>query len=79
MQFIIADAFRADMLHVAVDHPLILVERTLHLASGEAVECSRTFYKADRFQFRRVLRRPAANGRESPRGDPLPIGQISIL
>jgi DNA-binding GntR family transcriptional regulator len=58
MEFIIADEFRAHMLGVAIDHPLILVERIVRLAGGEAVECSRTFYKADRFQFRRVLRRP---------------------
>jgi GntR family transcriptional regulator len=58
MEFIIADEFRAHMLGVAIDHPLILVERIVRLDGGEAVEWSRTFYKADRFQFRRILRRP---------------------
>lgn len=74
MEFIVADAFRADMLKVAVGHPLILVERTLHLASGDAVECSRTFYKADRFRFRHVLRRRATIQEEA-----LPLGEISIV
>lgn len=59
IEFIIADEFRAGMLGVPVNHPLILVERVVGLDTGQAVECSRTFYKADRFRFRRHLARAA--------------------
>lgn len=55
IEFIIADAFRAEMLDVAEEHPLILVERVVHCARGRGVECSRTFYKADRFRFQHRL------------------------
>ncbi len=58
IEFIIADAFRAEMLGVAEEHPLILVERVVHCARGRGVECSRTFYKADRFRFRHKLLGP---------------------
>jgi DNA-binding GntR family transcriptional regulator len=51
IEFIVADAFRAEMLDVAEEHPLILVERIVSCARGRGVECSRTFYKADRFRF----------------------------
>ena len=63
IEFIIADAFRAEMLEVAEEHPLILVERVVHCARGRGVECSRTFYKADRFRFRhRLLNRERRGG-----------------
>jgi GntR family transcriptional regulator len=52
IEFIIADEFRGQMLKVAVNHPLILVERVVSLDTGSQIECSRTFYKADRFRFR---------------------------
>ena len=55
IEFIVADAFRAEMLDVAEEHPLILVERVVCCARGRGVECSRTFYKADRFRFRHRL------------------------
>jgi DNA-binding GntR family transcriptional regulator len=55
IEFIVADRFRAEMLEVEEDHPLILVERVVHCASGRGVECSRTYYKADRFRFRHCL------------------------
>jgi DNA-binding GntR family transcriptional regulator len=58
IEFIIADAFRAEMLAVAEEHPLILVERVVHCARGSGVECSRTFYKADRYRFRHRLLNP---------------------
>ncbi|RDI59597.1 GntR family transcriptional regulator [Microvirga subterranea] len=57
IEFIVADGFRADMLHVAVGHPLILVERIIYSDSGEALECSRAYYRADRFRLRHRLRR----------------------
>ncbi len=55
IEFIIADAFRAEMLDVAEEHPLILVERVVGCTRGRGVECSRTYYKADRFRFRHRL------------------------
>lgn len=55
IEFIVADEFRADMLSVAETHPLILVERVVTCALGRGVECSRTYYKADRFRFRHCL------------------------
>ncbi len=55
IEFIIADPFRAEMLDVAEEHPLILVECVVECARGRGVECSRTFYKADRFRFRHRL------------------------
>ena len=57
IEFIIADEFRAGLLRVAPNHPLILVERLTYLDGGEAVECARTYYRADRFQFRHRLHR----------------------
>ncbi len=62
IEVIVADDFRADMLGVAVDHPLVLVERVVSTEDGLPIECSRTFYKADRFSFRRHLEREAPNG-----------------
>ncbi len=58
IEFIVADAFRAEMLDVAEEHPIILMERFLTCADGRGVECSRTFYKADRFRFRHRLVNP---------------------
>ena len=55
IEFIVADPFRAEMLDVAENHPLILVERVVTCALGRGVECSRTYYKADRFRFRHRL------------------------
>jgi GntR family transcriptional regulator len=57
IEFIVADEFRADMLGVAVNHPMILVERVVAMSGGVPVKCSRTYYKADRFRFRRSLDR----------------------
>ena len=57
MEFIIADAFRAELLQAPSNHPLILIERVVRLGGGVAIECSRTFYKADRFRFRRSIER----------------------
>ncbi len=59
IEFIVADGFRADMLKVRVSHPLILVERLVYGGSGEALECSRAYYRADRFRFQHRLKRGA--------------------
>lgn len=57
IEFILADEFRSSMLSVPVGHPLILVERITYLESGTAVECSRAYYRADRFRFEHRLQR----------------------
>jgi GntR family transcriptional regulator len=57
IEFIVADGFRADMLQVPIGHPLILVERIIYTDGGEALECSRAYYRADRFRLRHRLRR----------------------
>ena len=59
---IVADEFRAEMLGVKLDHPLVLVERVVSLEDRTPIECSRTFYKADRFSFRRHLDRRSSEG-----------------
>lgn len=61
IEFIVADGFRADMLGVPVGHPLILVERIIYSDTGEALECSRAYYRADRFRLRHRLKRPGTN------------------
>ncbi|WP_134500329.1 GntR family transcriptional regulator [Microvirga pakistanensis] len=61
IEFIVADDFRAGMLRVPVGHPLILLERIVYSNSGEALECSRAYYRADRFRLRHRLRRPEFN------------------
>lgn len=57
IEFIVADDFRASMLGVQIGHPLILVERIAYLASGHAIDCSRAYYRADRFRFEHRLQR----------------------
>lgn len=57
IEFIVADDFRSQILRVAINHPLILVEHVLKAESGLVVACSRTYYKADRFRFYRLVNR----------------------
>jgi DNA-binding GntR family transcriptional regulator len=61
IEFIVADDFRAGMLNVPVGHPLILLERIVYSDAGEVLECSRAYYRADRFRLRHRLRRPEYN------------------
>lgn len=50
-----ADRFRSELLHVPVGSPLLVVESTAFLSSGEVVEFSRAYHRADRSQLiRRV-------------------------
>lgn len=56
IEFIVADEFRASMLHLEPNHPLILVERILYLTTGQPIDCSRAYYRADRFRFEHRLR-----------------------
>ena len=59
IEFIVADEFRASMLKTEIGRPLILVERILYLSSGQAIDCSRAYYRADRFRFEHRLQRTA--------------------
>lgn len=61
IEFIVADEFRAEMLDVPVNHPMIVVERIVGAAAGVEIKCSRTYYKADRFRFQRSLERDPAS------------------
>lgn len=57
IEFIVADDFRAEMLGISVGHPLVLVERIAYLETGQAIDCSRAYYRADRFRFEHRLTR----------------------
>lgn len=57
MEVIRADAFRAGLLGIAPHEPLVLTERVSYDAAGQAIECARTYYRADSFAFTRTLRR----------------------
>ena len=57
IEFIKADEFRAGMLFIDLEHPIILVERIAYLEDGQAIKCSRTYYRADRFRFEHRLQR----------------------
>lgn len=60
LEVIRADTFRAGLLGVREHEPLVLTERIAFDASGHALECARTYYRADAFTFTRGLRRKAA-------------------
>jgi len=55
-----ADAFRAKMLDLAPHQPIVLTERVSFDAEGRAIECARTYFRADAFSFSRSLRRGTA-------------------
>jgi GntR family transcriptional regulator len=57
IEYIVADEFRADMLKLPIGHPMILVERIVYADIGEALECSRSYYRADHFRLQHRLRR----------------------
>jgi GntR family transcriptional regulator len=57
MEVIRADAFRAGLLNIAKHEPLVMTERVAADAAGQAIECARTYYRADSFSFTRTLRR----------------------
>jgi DNA-binding GntR family transcriptional regulator len=57
MEVIRADAFRAGLLGIAAHEPLVLTERVAYDTVGQAIECARTYYRADSFSFTRTLRR----------------------
>lgn len=57
LEVIGADAWRAELLAVREHAPLVLTERVAFDAAGRAIECARTYYRADLFAFTRTLRR----------------------
>lgn len=57
LEVIGADAWRASLLLVAEHAPLVLTERVAFDAAGRAIECTRSYYRADAFSFTRTLRR----------------------
>jgi DNA-binding GntR family transcriptional regulator len=62
LEVIRADTFRAGLLSVAEHEPLVLTERIAFDAAGRALECARTYYRADSFTFTRGLQRKARAG-----------------
>jgi GntR family transcriptional regulator len=69
LEVIQADTFRAGLLGVAAHQPLVLTERVSFDAAGQAIECVRTYYRADSFAFTRTLRRGEIRA-VRPRGAP---------
>ncbi len=57
LEVIGADAWRAGLLGLPEHAPLVLTERVAFDAAGRALECTRTYYRADTFSFTRRLRR----------------------
>ncbi|WP_043837875.1 GntR family transcriptional regulator [Muricoccus aerilatus] len=57
IEVIRADSFRARLLTIAEHEPLVMTERVAADALGQAIECTRTYYRADGFSFTRTLRR----------------------
>ncbi len=57
LEVIGADAWRSGLLGVPEHAPLVLTERVALDAAGRAIECARTYYRADAFSFTRTLRR----------------------
>ncbi|MBP0494473.1 GntR family transcriptional regulator [Pararoseomonas indoligenes] len=57
IEVIRADSFRAGLLAIAEHEPLVMTERVAADAVGQAIECARTYYRADSFSFTRTLRR----------------------
>lgn len=62
IQYIVADEFRSQLLEVPIRHPLINVERRVFLETGVPLEFSRAYYRADRFELHRHLRRALRKG-----------------
>lgn len=63
LELIRADAFRAGLLQVPEHEPLVLTERIARDAAGRALECARSYYRADCFSFTRRLQRAEPRGR----------------
>lgn len=50
-----ADRFRSELLHVPVGSPLLVVESTAYLSSGEVMEFSRAYHRSDRSRLIRSV------------------------
>jgi GntR family transcriptional regulator len=61
----------AQHLDVPEGAPLLLIERTVYLDSGEALEYGCAWFRGDRYKFHTVLTTP---GDRSASGDPPPAG-----
>ncbi|MCX7685787.1 MAG: GntR family transcriptional regulator [Acetobacteraceae bacterium] len=57
VEIIAADAFRARLLGLRRHAPLVLVERVAFDASGQGLECARTYWRSEEFSLSRILRR----------------------
>jgi GntR family transcriptional regulator len=55
LECIQADHFRSELLRVPVGSPLLVVESTAHLSSGEVMEFSRAYHRADRSRLIRTV------------------------
>ena len=55
IECILADHFRSELLHVPVGSPLLVVESTAYLSSGEVMEFSRAYHRADRSRLVRTV------------------------
>lgn len=51
-----ADRFRAELLHLPVGSPLLVVESIAYLSSGEVMEFSRAYHGADRSRLIRTVK-----------------------
>lgn len=60
IQSTLADEFTAQQLGVKKGIPVLLVERTVYSSDGRPVECTRAFYRADRYSYRVHLKRKGA-------------------
>jgi DNA-binding GntR family transcriptional regulator len=69
MEVIRADAFRAGLLGIAPHEPLVLTERVALDAAGQALECARSYYRADSFSFTRTMRRGELRAMRMPAGE----------
>ena len=65
IRLIRADQLRAEMLKIAIDMPLILLERVVFLSDGEAAEYARTYYRAEHYRFEHKLVRSNTAGSTS--------------
>lgn len=86
IECVASDEFRAQVLRVPLDQPLLVVQWLIYQDAGEPLEFSRSYYRADRFhlQHRLTRARSEPTHRTSARsgvrmGAPAPNGQTHRL
>jgi GntR family transcriptional regulator len=47
----VAGDLHANLLHIAQGEPLLVVKTVAHLASGEVIEVTTSFYRADKYEY----------------------------